>query len=211
MTASLLASVNRDVFAAFQLISTACFSWPKKDEDHICAIIGSAGRFRLSPKLSYYPLSEPDRRALQCGACGPLRYRSKFSQQGFEGPEFWWSRARTLYARVCTRAYRVQKFLRTASHGYRTRVSRVHREIRCDLAGQVSELFQLCLFHALSHARNLDWGLYPIQSVPVRQESCGTRACRGSSLTTRRAKPACSSLQGRVRCELLLPRLRAVR
>jgi hypothetical protein len=33
--------------------------------------------------------------------------------------------------------------------------------LRCDLARQASELFQLCLFHALSHAHNLDRGLYP--------------------------------------------------
>ena len=43
--------------------------------------------------------------------------------------------------------------------------------LRRGLAGQASELFQLCLFHAPSHTRKLDRGLCPIQSVPVRQLS----------------------------------------
>jgi hypothetical protein len=56
------------MFCCLYIDKHSVFFLAKKDEDHICAIIGSAGRFRLSPKLSYYPLSEPDRRALRCGA-----------------------------------------------------------------------------------------------------------------------------------------------
>src|SRR5262249_26408170 len=47
------------MFCCLSIDKHSVFFLTKKDEDHICAIIGSAGRFRLSSKLSYYPLSEP--------------------------------------------------------------------------------------------------------------------------------------------------------
>src|SRR5262249_50904809 len=43
--------------------------------------------------------------------------------------------------------------------------------LRRGLAGQARELFQLGLFHALSHICKLDLRSYPIQPVPVRQLS----------------------------------------
>jgi hypothetical protein len=69
--------------------------------------------------------------------------------------------------------------------------------LRRGFAGQPRELFQLCLFHALSHMRRLDRGSYPIQSVAVRQLSrCQAAEARSLRRPTRLPPRSCRSRRG---------------
>src|SRR5215831_15802557 len=84
------------------LINTACFL-VKKRWDHICRSLVPPGALSSFTKVGVLPfIGTLSTRFAMRGACGPLRYRSKFSQQG--------SKARNFGGRARTRALGCKNF-----------------------------------------------------------------------------------------------------